>query len=80
MSDMRPYVETTVCGVSKKEFEAYKRVQRGGRWNMFSREAQLATGLDKETYMLVIKNYKELAEKWGGLRAEEDEEEDENDV
>ena len=66
MTDNAP---ETVCGVLEWEFKAYKEVQKKGKWNMFSKEAQLATGLSKDKYMLVIKNYRQLAEKWGGLHA-----------
>lgn len=41
-------------------FKAYERVRQSGKWNMFSREAQLATGLDRDEYIFVMKNYESL--------------------
>lgn len=48
--------------ITKQMFERYRRVQQEGRFNMLSREAQLLTGLDKDEYMHIIKNYGELSE------------------
>lgn len=43
-----------------KDWERYELVMLHGRWNMFSPEAQMATGLSKERYMFCIMNYQEL--------------------
>lgn len=49
---------------TKEEFAAYVRVQYSGLWNMFDSQAIEATGLDKDTYIRVMKHYSELAEKY----------------
>ena len=46
--------------ITAKEFKSYLTVQVSGVYNMFSQDAIDATGLDKETYMYVIKHYSEL--------------------
>ena len=52
--------------ITKKEWKAYKDVQNSGLYNMFEPDAIRETGLDKETYMTIIKNYSELEEKFEG--------------
>jgi len=54
--------------ITKEDFEDYERVRRGGRRNMRSREAQLATGLDRTTYLAVLEHYSELLAKWPEVR------------
>lgn len=49
---------------TKEQFAAYVRVQYSGLWNMFSQEAMEATGLDKETYMKILRSYEALALKY----------------
>ena len=49
---------------TKEQFAAYVRVQYSGRWNMFSQEAIEATGLDKETYLRILRSYEALALKY----------------
>lgn len=49
---------------TKEQFTAYVRVQYSGLWNMFSPEAIEATGLDKETYLRILRSYKALALKY----------------
>ena len=51
---------------SKEQFQAYTRVQKRGVYNMFSPDAILATGLDKETYFDIIENYDDYTEKYEG--------------
>jgi len=41
-------------------FKAYRKVQMGGRYNMFDRRAIDATGLSKDEYMFVMNNYGQL--------------------
>ena len=57
--------------ITRAEFEAYESVRAGGRWNMFSLNAQFATRLDRETYFSVLKNYEVLAQKWPDVRKKE---------
>tara|TARA_Y100001938_G_C8059956_1_gene416645 strand:- start:202 stop:429 length:228 start_codon:yes stop_codon:yes gene_type:complete len=51
---------------TKEQFEAYIRVQKSGNYNMFSPDAILSTGLDKETYFDIIEHYSEYEEKYEG--------------
>ena len=51
---------------TKEQFESYTRVQMSGNYNMFSPDAILSTGLDKETYFDIIENYDEYTEKYEG--------------
>ena len=51
---------------TKEQFQAYTRVQKSGNYNMFSPDAILSTGLDKETYFDIIENYDEYTEKYEG--------------
>ena len=51
---------------SKEQFKAYRRVQDSGAYNMFTPDAILSTGLDKETYFDIIENYDEYTEKYEG--------------
>ena len=59
--------------ITKEEFQAYKKVQDSGMYNMFTPDAARAAGLDKETFLVIIKNYSELKEKFEN---EENKEED----
>ena len=52
--------------VSKGQFNAYERVRKEGQYNMFDPNARTLTGLDKETYMVIIKDYDNLSSKYGG--------------
>ena len=51
---------------SKEQFKAYRRVQDSGAYNMFTPDAILSTGLDKETYFDIVKTYDEYTEKYEG--------------
>ena len=51
---------------SKEQFKAYRRVQDSGDFNMFTPDAILSTGLDKETYFDIIKNYSEYKKEYVG--------------
>ena len=57
--------------ITRQDLEAYERVRVSGHWNMFSLEAQLASGLDKDTYFGVRLTYGGLVEKFPGVRKEE---------
>ena len=50
--------------VTKEEWKAYRDVQDGALYNMYTPEAVRETGLDKETYFTIIKNYSALKEKY----------------
>lgn len=40
-----------------KNFLAYEKVRKSGRFNMFDPNARALTGLDKSEYVFVMKNY-----------------------
>lgn len=44
------------------DFKAYDEVRQEGRYNMMSRQAQDMTGLDRDRYLFVLRNYVELAQ------------------
>lgn len=50
--------------VSIEDWNAYLRVQRSGKYNMLDPMARMSAGLDKSTWMAIIKNYAELAEQY----------------
>lgn len=50
--------------ITAEDFRSYLEVQVSGKYNMFSSEAIYETGLDRETYMNIQKNYKKLIEKY----------------
>ena len=51
---------------SKEDFKAYRRVQNSGDFNMFTPDAILSTGLDKETYFDIIKHYSDYKKEYEG--------------
>ena len=51
---------------SKEQFQAYRRVQDSGAYNMFTPDAILSTGLDKETYFDIIEHYSEYKKQYEG--------------
>ena len=51
--------------VGSFDFESFVSVQMEGRYNMFSPQARMLTGLDKDTYFAIIQNYDLLEEKYG---------------
>lgn len=48
--------------VTREQFEAYKSVQQLGLYNMLSQEALRETGLPKDIYFYIIKNYGKYTE------------------
>ena len=50
--------------ISRDDFECYLDVQKYGAWNMFSKEAQTATGLEKDKYLKIMEKYNELNNKY----------------
>lgn len=43
-----------------RDWKIYEKVRISGRFNMLFPEARVATGLSREDYLFVIKNYIEL--------------------
>lgn len=56
--------------ITRDEFEAYEKVRRSGKFNMImeATDAADAAGLDRDRYMLVIKNYTSLAQVYLGVK------------
>lgn len=51
--------------ITKAQFNAYRRVQKSGNYNMFSPEAMISSGLDKGTYLQIMEDYDKLEQKYG---------------
>ena len=52
------------------EWQAYRDVQDSGLYNMYSPDAIRMSGLDKDTYIAIMKNYDALYEKFEGGKDE----------
>ena len=48
-----------------KDWEAYERIRKGGRYNMFDPRARRLTGLSADRYSFVLQNYSELRAELG---------------
>ena len=53
--------------VTREEWEAYKRAQNSGRYNMVmeAQKAMRSAKLDSETYWSIINNYEKLEKLYG---------------
>ena len=49
---------------TKEQFKEYRRVQNRGEFNMFTPDAILSTGLDKETFFEIIEHYSDYKEEY----------------
>tara|TARA_R100001440_G_C2504278_1_gene117036 strand:- start:97 stop:276 length:180 start_codon:yes stop_codon:yes gene_type:complete len=56
--------------ITKEEFEAFEYVRQDGMYNMLSPNAILMSGLDKKTYLEIVKNYDDLREMYRLLELE----------
>ena len=56
--------------ITRGEWEAYIRVQKTGYYNMLEPDAVRSSGLDKDTYFEIVKNYELLEEKFEGGKDE----------
>jgi len=56
--------------VTKEDFEAYEGVRRAGMVNMFDPMARELAGLDKRTFIHIMKNYDDLREMYRLLELE----------
>ena len=52
--------------ITRSDWEAYRRVQSVGLYNMLSPDAVRLSGLDRDTYFEIVKNYKKYEKKFGG--------------
>jgi hypothetical protein len=43
------------------DWKRFKEIRGKGKYNMISKEAQIATGIPEEQYIFVMENYEELA-------------------
>lgn len=50
--------------VTKDQFFAYEAVKNFGAWNMFDKNAILASGLDDDTYQEIMYKYNKLKKKF----------------
>ena len=50
--------------ITRYDWECYREVQKGGLYNMLSPDAVRLSGLDKETYFDIVKNYSEYREEY----------------
>ena len=49
---------------TKEQFKKYRKVQNSGAFNMFTPDAILSTGLDKETYFEIVKHYSDYKKEY----------------
>ncbi len=47
-----------------EDFESYEEVRNNGNYNMMDARAIEESGLDKDRYFYIIKNYNEIQEKY----------------
>ena len=50
--------------ITKEQFNEYTEVQLLGAYNMFSPKAMAMTNLSKQEWLYIMKNYRELMEKY----------------
>ena len=46
--------------ITKVQYCRYEAVRQSGMANMFSKEAQILTGLDNDTYLYIIEHFVEI--------------------
>ena len=56
--------------ITRLEWEKYREVQKNGLYNMLSRDAVRLSGLDKDTYFDIVRNYNIYYEKFEGGKDE----------
>lgn len=55
--------------VTKKEFQAYEKVRKSGVTNMFNvTMVEFLSGLSRDKIITIMKNYKELCDKFPDVR------------
>ena len=52
--------------VTKQQFASYRRVKDSGMYNMITPNAVIASGLDKDTYFDIVKNFSTYKDKFEG--------------
>ena len=56
--------------ITRSDWDAYRRVQKTGFYNMLSPDAVRSSGLDKDTYFDIVRNYNIYYEKFEGGKDE----------
>ena len=56
--------------ITRLEWEKYREVQKNGLYNMLSRDAVRLSGLDKDTYFDIVRNYNIYYENFEGGKDE----------
>jgi hypothetical protein len=51
--------------ITKEQFDKFRNVQYGGKFNMYDPNARLMSGLDQSTYFDIMKKYEELQKLYG---------------
>ena len=54
--------------LTESDFRSYERVRVRGKFNMWDRRAESASGLDTDTYLGVLSNYEALMERFPDVR------------
>jgi hypothetical protein len=54
--------------MNKDHFERFEAVRSSGNWNMYDIKARKATGLTKDEYYSVMRNYTKLMELYPDVR------------
>ena len=62
--------QATTIIPTEDDFRAYEEVRQGGVFNMLDRRARVLSGLDRDTYMAVLKQYTELNARYPHVREE----------
>lgn len=57
-------METKKIEITREDFMKYYNAQMGGAYNMWDERALKLTGLSKEKYLNIIKNYSEYYNKF----------------
>lgn len=63
-------ITMSIDEITKKDFQAYERVRRGGRYNMLTHIKQAArlADLSCKKYIAILKDYEKLMKKWPEVR------------
>jgi hypothetical protein len=63
--------EASLADITERDFEAYERVRKSGKTNMFDvGTVEMLSGLDRDTIMAIMKHYAALVKKYPGVRKE----------
>ena len=62
----------TLDDLTQEDFQAYEDVRVEGLYNMRSQEAQMLSGLDRDTYFGVARHYSALMELYPDIKSNHD--------